>query len=113
MQVDGSLLGDECIHVRDADHDLHVAVRATVGDFDLVKVTRSVVVDRRPEQVSQIANVASRHNLRRLRFQIEKLLRHLRRKVRLESALLHDLFCDGLQVEVRRIGVVHELPVRK
>src|ERR1035437_8754219 len=44
-------------------------------------------------------------------FQFGKLLRNLRRKVGLETALLHDFFCGGLQVKMRRIGVVHELPV--
>jgi hypothetical protein len=45
-------------------------------------------------------------------FQVGQLLRDLRRKVRLEAALLHDLLCDGLQVEMRGIVTVHELPVR-
>jgi hypothetical protein len=44
-------------------------------------------------------------------FQVGKLLRDLGREIRLKTALLHDLFSDGLQVEMRGIGVVHELPV--
>ena len=48
--------------------------------------------------------------IRRMSLQIRQLLRNLRRKVRLEAVIHHDFFCGSLQIEMRRVGVVHELP---
>ena len=51
-------------------------------------------------------------DLRGMHLEVGELLRNLGRKIRLETVALHDFFCGGLQVERRRIGVWHELPVR-
>jgi hypothetical protein len=45
-------------------------------------------------------------------FQVGKLLRNLGRKIGIETVALHNFFCDGLQVEMRGIGVGHELPAK-
>jgi hypothetical protein len=47
--IDWGLLGDERIDIGDADHNFHVAIGGAFGDFDLVEIARSVVVDGRPE----------------------------------------------------------------
>src|ERR1700694_1657715 len=46
-------------------------------------------------------------------FQIRKLPRNFRRKVRLESVLPHELFGCCLQVKMRRMTVVHGSPRNK
>jgi hypothetical protein len=60
MPVDRRILGYVAIHVGDADADADIAVRQALGDFDLVQIARSVVVDGRPEQAAQIAYRAVR-----------------------------------------------------
>ena len=113
VPVNRCLLGDKGVDVRNADHDFHVAIRGAFGDFNLIEVARRIVVDGGPEQIAQVAEIASRGDLRRMGFQVGKLLRNLRREIRLEAVALHDCFCGGLQVELRSIDVGHELPVRK
>ena len=66
MLVDGSLLGDEGIHVCNTDHDLHIAVGSALGDFNLIQIARGVVVDRGPEEVAKIANIAAGCDLWRI-----------------------------------------------
>ena len=112
MLVDRGLLRDEGINVGDADHDFHVAIGDAFGDLDLIEVARGVVVDGRPEQIAQIADVSVGRDLRRMGLQFGELLRNLGRKFWFEAVMLHDFFGGGLQVEMRRIGVWHELPVR-
>ena len=123
-----AVLWDECIYVGDADHDLHVAVGEAFGNFDLIQVAGSVIIDGRPEQIPKVTDLACGTDLRGMSFQFGKLLRNLRRELRLETALLHDLLCGLLQVDFlnvdflnvdflnsdwRRIGVGHELPIDK
>ena len=59
MLIDRGLLRNESIHVRDADHNFDVAIRKALGDLDLIEVARGIVVDGRPQQISQVADVAS------------------------------------------------------
>ena len=54
--VDGRGFGDESVDVGDADHDFDAAIGKALGDFDLVEVLRSVVVNRRPQQIAEIAH---------------------------------------------------------
>ena len=61
-----SLLGDEGIHVCNADHDLHVAIGSAFGDFNLIQIARGVVVDRGPEEVAKIASTAAGCDLWRI-----------------------------------------------
>ena len=107
--IDRSQLGHERIDVGDPDHDPDPAIGQTLGNLDLVEVARGVVVDRRPEQISKVANIALSSHFRRPVAQRRKLRLHLRRKVRPEAALDHDFLCNGLQINVRRIRVPHEL----
>jgi len=118
--VDGSSARDECIHVRDADSDLYLAVGDGFGHFDLIEVARGVVVDRGPEQVPQVVNVVtfppivsrifSCGDHGRMLLQVGKLRGDFRRKVRIETAGAHDFPGGGLQVEMSGIGVVHVVP---
>jgi hypothetical protein len=45
-------------------------------------------------------------------FKVGELLRNLGRKIGFKTVALHDFSSGRLQVKMRRIGVVHELPVR-
>ena len=102
MLVDRSLLGDEGIHIRDADHDLHIAIGSAFGDFNLIQIARSVVVDGGPEQVAKIANIAAAAIVADL-LSAGELVGDRRRKIGMEAVLLHDCFavacrsrCEGL-----------------
>ena len=75
--IDRGRLGNKCIHVGNADHDFHVTIRDTFGHFDLIEITRRVIVDGRPEQIAEIANVSVGSDLRRMGFQLGQLLRNL------------------------------------
>ena len=59
MLIDWSLFGDECIYVGDANQNLYVSVGQALDDFDLIEIAGGVIVDRRPEQASEVADVFS------------------------------------------------------
>ena len=107
--IDGGTLADECIDIGDADHDLDISIRLALGDFDLIEIFRSVVVDRRPKQIPQIADFVGRGELWRMRADIRKLFLRVRRKIRLETVRLHDLPRDGLEIDGRRMRIVHRV----
>jgi hypothetical protein len=75
---------DEGVHVRDAKQDADVTVREALGEFDLVKIARGWIVDRRPEQFSKvwrrrIGTESLGRLFDRLQF-LQNLLGELRRK---------------------------------
>ena len=70
MLIDGSEFGDEGVDVSDADEHSDVAIRLALCSFDLIEIAGSVVVDGRPEKVSQVADIFSSGNLRRMGAQI-------------------------------------------
>ena len=111
--VDGRIFLHKGVDIGDADHDLHVAVGQAFGDFNLIKITGSIVVDGRPQELAKVAHSSSGSDLRRMRPQLRQLRRHFRRKIRLKAVVDHDLFRGGLQVDVRRAGGVHELPGKR
>ena len=57
MAVEGRLLRDEHVDVRDADPHADRAVGEALRDLDLIEVGRLAVVDRRPEQLALVAHV--------------------------------------------------------
>ena len=67
VQVGGRLLRDQCVDVGDRDENANRAVAQLVGDLDLIEVARFGVVDRRPQEIAQVAHSigASRLNRRR------------------------------------------------
>ena len=85
MLIDGRIFGDKSVHVGDADHHFDVAIGQALGDFDLVEIFRGVVVDRRPQQTAQVANLVGRRQLRRMRPDVRQLLLRFGRKIRLET----------------------------
>ena len=70
-------------------------------NLDLVKIFRSIVVDRRPEQASQITHLIGSRELRRMRSDLRQLLLRLRRKIRFEALRHHDLPRHRLKIERR------------
>ena len=85
VHVDGGALWDEGIHVRDTHQNFCLPVWQALGEFNLVEIARSIVVDGGPEQIAQIANSRAGRDLRRVRSQFPKLLLNLGRKFRLKS----------------------------
>src|SRR3954470_17699611 len=108
--IDRAFAGSKSIYARDADHDLDLAMRSTFGDLDLIKIARGVIVNGRPKQTAQVAHVTGCGNLRWMVSQLRQLLSYSWREVWLETMLQHDFFRGGLQIEVRRVGIVHESP---
>ena len=56
--VDGRALGDDRVHVRDGDEDLHPLAGQGLGHGKLVQVAGVVVVDGSPKELPEIANLA-------------------------------------------------------
>jgi hypothetical protein len=111
--IDGRILGHEGIYIGDSYQHFDISVGQAFRHFDLVEIARSVIVNRRPQEIPQIPYVRACGRLRRMCFQLGKLLRDLRRKFRLEAVLQHDFFSYGLKVNLRRMGAVHEFPARR
>jgi hypothetical protein len=111
--IDGSFFWYKSVDISDSHHDLDIAVGQAFGDFNLIKITGSIVVDGRPQELAKVAHSSSGSDLRRMRPQLRQLRRHFRRKIRLKAVVDHDLFRGGLQVDVRRAGGVHELPGKR
>lgn len=109
--VDRRQLGRERIYVGDADHDLDAAIGQPLGDLDLIEIARRVVIDRRPEQASEVAYIYIGGDFRRMVSERCELFRYSRRKLRLKAVLDHDFFRDGFQVAVIGAGIVHALLV--
>ena len=86
--VDGRVRRNERVDVGDRHQHLDVAVRQPLGHLDLIEVARRVVVDRRPEQAAQIANVGARLEMRRMRRQRRQLLLHLAERIQARSHAL-------------------------
>ena len=78
-----------------------------VGYLNLIEITRGIVIDRRPEQIAQVANRSTRRHLWRVRVQSRKLLLNLRRKFRLKAVRQNGLFGCRLKVEVRNVNSAH------
>ncbi len=98
--VDGRARGHERVHVRDADAHPHRAVGQSLGDFNLIEITRRVVVDRRPQQAAQIAHVRSCRDSGRMRVDGLELGLGGGGKLRLEAVRDHLLARQLLQVGV-------------
>jgi len=109
MLVDGGIFGDEGVDVGDAYHDLNAAVGQALGYFDLVEVFRGVVVDRRPEQAAQIGRCGRRGERRGMSRYLRQLLWNGGWEVGLKALGKHDLLGCGLQVQMGRVGIVHEV----
>ena len=91
---------NEGADVGDRDQDLHGPARERLGDRELVKVARIVVVDGAPEAPAQIADVARAsavggEGCRRV--EARDLGQGVARKIRLKAAIEHRLVGDGAQ----------------
>src|SRR5208282_1780164 len=75
------------------------------GDFDLVEIFGGVVVDRRPEQAAQVANLVGGRQLRRMGGDVGELFLRFRRKIRFETTRHHDLPRDCLKIDGRGLRV--------
>ena len=93
--VDRGVFPDQRIDVRDRDEDFHRAARRGFGDRELIQILGIVVVDRRPKQAAQIANLRA-GRLGGLRYPV-CLGDDGQRKVRQQSALEHRVVRDGLE----------------
>ena len=109
----GESLRDKRIHIGDAHHHLDAAIGQAFGDFDLVEIARSIVIDRRPKQPAQIAHLIGRRQLWRMRADIRQLLPRRGRKIRLETLRQHDLPRHCLKIERRRPRIVHYAPLSR
>src|SRR5208337_3165863 len=100
MLIDGRVLRDERIDIRDSYQHPRLTGRQPLSYLNLIEITRGIVIDRRPELIAQIANRSSRRHLWRVRCQLRKLLPNLRREFRLKAVLQHGLLGCRLKVEV-------------
>jgi hypothetical protein len=66
MIIDGRASWYKSINISDAYQNFDIPVRQALGDLNLVEVSRSIIVDRRPQQVSKIADIFGSHNLWRM-----------------------------------------------
>ena len=107
--IDGSLFRDERVDIGNADENFHAAIWLSFGNFDLIEIARSVIVNRRPEEVSQIAHIFSRGDLGRVSAQVSQLFLDGRGEIGVESALPHDFFGCGLQIDLSWLGVRHQV----
>jgi hypothetical protein len=96
MRIDRGVRGDQRVDVGDRDQDARGPVAVRNRYRQLVEVARVVVVDRRPEQMAQIAH-GSVGRGRGARDRVRLALRRSR-KVRLQPALEHHAMCDAAQV---------------
>ncbi len=61
VEVDGRAQLHQGVDVGDGDPDADGAIRLGLGDLDLIEVAAVVVVDRRPEELAQVAGGGWRH----------------------------------------------------
>ena len=113
MLIDGRILGHKGVDIGDSYQHFDISVGQAFSHFDLVEIARSVIVNRRPEEIPQIAHVRACGHLRRMCLQLPELLRNLWRKFWLEAVLQHDFFGDLLKINLRRTDAVHEFPARR
>ena len=66
MCVEGEAFADIGVDVCDADQHFNTAVGELFGDFDLIEIARSVVIDRRPEEAALIECTGSEGWAKRL-----------------------------------------------
>src|SRR5207244_959218 len=64
--VNGCITRNKGIHIRNSNEHLDIAIRQALGHLDLVKVLGSVVVNGRPKEIAQIANLSARRYLWRM-----------------------------------------------
>ncbi len=74
MLIYGGVLRDEGINICDAHQHTRLTCGQPLSYLDLVEISRSVVIDRRPEQIAQVTNRSTRRHLWWVRFQLQKLL---------------------------------------
>ena len=98
MVVRGGPFGDGRIHIGDPYQQTQGAIRKFFQVFHLVQIPRAVVVDRRPQQRTQVPDRRTGNSWRSL-FESLHFTNHVRRKVRLESRFKHRLMRAGLEIE--------------
>ena len=103
VAVDGGPPLHGGVDVGDGDVDPHVSARRRRTDRELIQVARGVVVDRRPEQSPQIANVGA------LRHWSDGdgvgLRQNGLREVREQATLSHGAACDRSELVHRDLDV--------
>src|SRR3954451_4239455 len=108
MIINRRTFGHKGVDVGYADHDLE-AVRSSLRKLDLIKIARSIVVDRGPEQAAQIADILRSRDGGIVRLNGLPLLLSRGGKVRLEAVLNHDLPGHGLQITLLGLRIAHWL----
>src|SRR5262249_13171725 len=78
-----------------------------LSHFNLVEIFRSIVVDRRPEQTAQVAQLSGNCQSRWMCIEAGDLLLSLRRKVGIETSRAHYLARNRAQIGRTRAGVIH------
>ena len=97
LAVRGRPFGDGGINVGNAHQQPRGAAGQSFDVFDLVQVPRAVIVNRGPEQRTQVADCRP-VGLWRALLQELHLMEHVRRKVRPESRLQHGLMRAGFKI---------------
>ena len=75
MQVGRRSVGDEGIDVRDGNENANCPCGESLGDFNLIEIARLGVVDRGPQQPTQVAHpdIGRRRLLRRCDLRVDIL----------------------------------------
>ncbi len=94
------------IDIRYSDEHADTAVGQLLGPFDLVEISRGIVVDGGPEQVAQVGKAVGSGE-GGLRLDSGQFRVGSGRKVGLKSVLDHGGVCRGNQIEMKRMVGMH------
>ena len=96
MPIDGRVLGDQSVHVSHGDQDLHCPAAQILGQRKLVEIEGVVVVDRAPQQVTQVAHGTAFRGCGAA-YAVELLQRH-GIEIRLQPSIEHRFASNPLQL---------------